>query len=71
MGKLYKLRKAIEKDPERWVRSFGAEYIARRPYWIKQGTPWYPRWEPKKWYDGILSYRDFVQSVLREIILGQ
>ncbi len=67
MGKLYKLRKAIEKDPEKWVRSFGAEYATRRPYWVKRSTSWNPRWVPKSWYDGIFSYRDFVRSVLNDL----
>ena len=73
MGKLYKLRRAIEKDPEKWTSTFdgyvfggvkSAEYVTRRPYWIKKRTSWKPGWKPKEWDYGTLSYRDFVRSVL-------
>ncbi len=71
MGKLYKLRKAIEKDPEKWTSAFGgarsAEYATRKPYWAKRSAPWSPGWVPKIWYDGIHSYKTFVRSVLNDL----
>ena len=68
MGKLYKLRKAIEKDPEKWISSFGghamgARFFEHSGYWHKKAG-----WQPAyPLYDNPKSYRDFVASVLEEL----
>jgi hypothetical protein len=52
MGKLHTLRRAIRREPDKWLKSYsGASYFA---------GAWRPSWYAR-------SYRKFIQKVLREI----
>ena len=58
MGKLHTLRRAIERDPEKWKDARGADR------WKKHG-----RWLPMRWYRK--AYGAFIRSVLRDIEAGR
>ena len=67
MGKLHTLRRAIEREPEKWIyREHDGRLTARgarRDRWQNHGQ-WFSveRWS----YNGA-SYRGFVQSVLAKL----
>ena len=57
MGKLYKLRRAIERNPEDWYRVFYDGTISPMGCYFVAGKP-----HPLYWSN---SYRAFVKHVLR------
>ncbi len=71
MGKLYKLRKAIRKDPIKWTFTYSGGGHARGAV-FNEHESWYRRnnvgWQPTGFlFDNPKSYRSFVQSVLNEM----
>jgi len=59
MGKLHTLRRAIEREPEKWIVRLwdGRLYSVMGAYHVKSG------WRPS----GSKSYRKFVKKTLQEL----
>ena len=62
MGKLHKLRQAIEREPKRWML-IGPEWVNRKPYALG-ATLYHQEWRTVKYGPRSASYRHFVISVL-------
>lgn len=67
MGKLHTLRRAIEREPEKWFRQdYDGRCFARgasRSKWFGS-----KQWEPtESWQVGYRSYRSFVRHILNEL----
>ncbi len=71
MGKLYKLRKAIRKDPIKWTFTYGGGGHARGATFHKRETRYGKNnagWQPVDFlFDNPKSYKSFVQSVINEM----
>lgn len=63
MGKLYKIRRAIEREPEKWYAS--TLYGTRRACRATRGQN--GGWIPGEWWFAEKSYCAFVRHVLREL----
>ena len=72
MGKLHTLRRAVERNPDRWLTSYGLVYGAE----YRTKPPWttYEKWNGPGWYpkNGFFcgnpkSYRDYITKVLIDL----
>jgi len=69
MGKLHSLRRAIERNPESWILTWG-KWGPRQEFYAlyaNRPRPRSPDWSPgyNAWKGG--PYRNFVRSVLKEL----
>lgn len=66
MGKLHTLRRAIEREPEKWFTKAWANDDLIMPYAAHR---WRDKWEPYRgWYgSGSKAYRRFVAKVLKNL----
>jgi len=66
MGKLHTIRRAIERDPEKWytIDEKGTLRVKAAKFYRQTG-----QWEPYQfsWYDGA-SYMEFVAHVVQGIL---
>ena len=71
MGKLHRLRRAIEANPEQWLirydRTGRIANVAGASFHRTTPTDATRRWHPRSAWDDQHPYRAFVRSVLRDL----
>lgn len=65
MGKLHKLRRAIEREPDKWKNARAAKHWRGNPA-LRHRPSRSASWEPQGYYyGGVHSYRAFIKHVLK------